>query len=81
MPETTYGQLAEILRSLGFTVHEPEPGARVYKHTASGAMILLPKYPDAGRVYEHHLLYTQGTLDGFGIASEQEFASRLLKAS
>ncbi len=55
MPETTYGQLAEILRSLGFRVHEPEPGALVYEHAESGAMIFLPKFPDGDRVYGHHL--------------------------
>ena len=81
MPEITYGQLTEILRSLGFTIHEPEPGARVYKHAQSGAMIFLPIFPDNDRVYGHHLTATQMTLDGFGIASKPEFASRLLKAS
>ena len=81
MPETTYGQLTDILRSLGFTIHEPEPGVRVYKHAESGALLILPVYPDNDRVYGHHLTATQMTLDGFGIASKQEFSSRLLKAS
>ena len=81
MPETTYAQLSEILRSLGFTLHEPEPGVRVYKHTETGALLVLPKYPDEDRVYGHHLTATKMSLDGVGIASGPEIANRLLKAS
>ena len=81
MPETTYGRLTEILRSLGFTLREPEPGLRVYKHADTGAAIILPSFPDDDRVYGHHLTDVKMTLDAYGIASGPEFASRILKAS
>lgn len=81
MPDITYGQLAEILESLGFTSHEPEPGVRVYKHAESGAMIFLPKFPDEDRVYGHHFTDVKMTLDSFGIADAPDFASLLLKAT
>ena len=80
MPETTYGRLTQTLRSLGFTVHEPKPGVLVYKHE-TGAVIILPKFPDEDRVYWHHLADARSMLDAYGIATEPEFASRLLKAS
>jgi hypothetical protein len=81
MPETTYGRLTQTLLALGFTVLEPEPGALVYKHAGTGALIILPKFPDDDRVYWHHLTDVKMTLDAYGIASAPEFASRLLKAS
>ena len=81
MPETTYGRLTEILLSLGFTLHEPKPGARVYKHAQSGATIILPAFPDNDRVYGHHLTDAKMTLDAYGIASEPEFNREILKAS
>ncbi len=81
MPETTYGRLTEILRSLGFTMNEPDPRMRMYEHAESGATIILPRFPDADRVYGHHLTDVKMTLDAYGIATEPEFAIRLLKAS
>jgi hypothetical protein len=81
MPETTYGRLTQTLRSLGFTVHEPKPGVVVYKHAETGALIILPKFPDDDQVYWHHLADAWAMLDAYGIATKPEFASRLLKAS
>jgi predicted RNA binding protein YcfA (HicA-like mRNA interferase family) len=77
MPETTYGRLTKTLRCFGFTVREPQPGALVYEHAETGALIILPKFPDNDRVYWHHLADSRGTLDSFGIASAAEFANRL----
>lgn len=81
MPEITYRQLHDILRSLGFTIYEPEPGERVYNHPETGALLVYPSVPEDHSVYPHHLLGVRATLDTFGIASEREFSSRLLKAS
>ena len=81
MPETTYGRLTQTLLSLGFTIHQPKPDVVVYKHAETGALIILPSFPDADRVYGHHITDVKMTLDAYGIASEPEFASRLLKAS
>jgi hypothetical protein len=75
MFETTYGRLTQTLLSLGFTIHEPEPRVRVYKHAESGAVIILPSFPDTDRVYGHHLTAVKMTLDAYGIATEPEFAS------
>jgi hypothetical protein len=80
MPEITYRQLHEILRSLGFAIYEPQPGKTVYEHPASGALLVYSSLPEDKPVYPHHLLGFRATLDSFGIATEPEFASRLLKA-
>jgi hypothetical protein len=81
MPEITYRQLHEILRSLGFEIYETEPGTSLYDHPETGALLVYPTMPDDKPVYPHHLLGVRATLDAFGIATEREFASRLLKAS
>jgi hypothetical protein len=81
MPEVTYRGLDEVLRSLGFSVREPEQGTRVYRHAETGALIVLPILPDADPVLPRHLVGARMTLDGFGIADPLEFASRLQKAS
>ena len=80
MPETTYGLLTQTLCSLGFTVHEPEPGALVFEHE-TGAVIILPKFPENDRVYWHHLADARAMLDAYGIVEAPDFASRLLMAS
>ena len=81
MPDITYGQLAKILRSFGFAIHEPRSGVRVYEHAESGATIILPKFPDEDRVYGHHFTDVKMTLDSFGLASAPEFASRVVKVT
>jgi hypothetical protein len=80
MGSVTYHQLDVVLRSLGFTVREPEPGSRVYKHPDTGALLIFPILPDGDAVREHHLVGTRMTLDAFGIADPLEFTSRLQKA-
>ena len=81
MPEITYRQLHEILRSLGFEIYESKPGHCLYDHPATGALLVYPTMPDDKTVYPHHLLGVRATLDANGIATEWEFASRMLKAS
>jgi predicted RNA binding protein YcfA (HicA-like mRNA interferase family) len=81
MPEVTYHKLDVVLRSLGFTVNEPEKGTRVYKHPQSGALLVMPVLPDRDPVREHHLVGARMTLDAFGIADPPDFTSRLQKAS
>jgi hypothetical protein len=80
MPEATYHQLDVVLRSLGFSVNEPDRETRVYKHPQTGALLVFPILPDRSAVREHHFVGTQMTLDAFGIADPPEFASRLQKA-
>jgi hypothetical protein len=81
MPKVTYRRLDEVLRSLGFSVHEPEQGTRLYKHAGSGALIVLPVLPDQEEVLPRHLVGVRMTLEAFGVADPPEFASRLQKAS
>jgi hypothetical protein len=77
--EVTYGQLDSVLRSFGFTcqVETKHGPARRYEHKESGALILLPAYPEEDRMLLHHLLTAQVTLDGFGVAEPAEFAAKL----
>jgi hypothetical protein len=80
MPDVTYGRLDEVLRSLGFSVHEPEQGVRVYKHAGTGAALVLPVLPDRHEVLPHHLVGVRMTLEAFGVADPLELASRLQQA-
>jgi hypothetical protein len=80
MPEVTYGRLDEVLRSLGFSVSEPEMGTRVYQHAGTAARVILPVLPDRDLVFPHHLVGTRMILEAFGIADPPEFTSRLQKA-
>jgi hypothetical protein len=81
MPEVTYHQLDVVLRSLGFSVTEPEQGTRVYKHPQTGALLIFPILPERNAVRDHHLAGTRMTLEAFGIADPPDFASRLQKVS
>lgn len=78
----TYVQLDKALRGLGFTCQpaKDEPPGVVYKHKESGAIIILPKYRDSARVFEHHLITVRAELDNFGLADPTAFANRLQKA-
>ena len=79
MPEATYNQLDAVLRGFGFTVREPDPETRVYKHPG-GALLAFPTLPERDRVREHHLVGTRMVLEAFGIADPPDFAARLQKA-
>lgn len=80
--EFTYGQLDEVLRSLGFTARldSAKPPAMVYEHRETGAFVQLPPFPPTDRVLEYHLVGVRGTLDNFGIADPSVFAARLQEA-
>jgi hypothetical protein len=80
--DVTYGQLDKVLRSLGFScrLEQLRTPARVYEHKQSGALILLPLFPNDDLVLEYHLVMVQTTLDGFGVADPTVFAAQLQKA-
>ncbi len=80
--EVTYGQLDQVLRSLGFSCHPStkDPPGRVYEHKKAGAMILLPAFAETDKVFEHHLAAVRIELDNFGIADPTTFATKLQKA-
>ena len=48
----TYGQLGEVLRSLGFSCRQVKQDveSRRYEHSKTGAIILLPNFPETDRV-------------------------------
>ncbi|MBL8793159.1 MAG: hypothetical protein JNM56_04585 [Planctomycetia bacterium] len=78
--EVTYGQLHEVLRSLGFAwrAARHEPPGRVYEHEV-GAVVMLPVVSETERVFEHHLAAVRAELDNFGLAEPSVFAAKLQK--
>jgi len=80
-PTPRYGQLDATLRNLGFTCRVKEKEYRAYKHEASGAIVLLPDYPDSKEASPVHVAVVRSTLDDFGFAAPEDFAAMLQKAS
>lgn len=80
--DVTYGQLDQALRSLGFSCRllKKEPPARAYEHKETGAMILIPPFPETEFVLDYHLLGARTTVDLFGIADPKVFDAKLQKA-
>lgn len=80
--EVSYGQLDNVLRSLGFTcrVVMKDREARRYEHAQSGALILLQAYPEGDKVLEYHLIMVRVTLENFGIVDPTTFDKKLQKA-
>jgi hypothetical protein len=80
--DVTYGQLDRVRHSLGFASRPArhEPPGRVYEHKKSGAVIMLPDYPQEDRVFEHHLVAVTTELDNFGLADPSMFAAKLQRA-
>jgi hypothetical protein len=81
MPEVTYGRLDKMLRDLGFSSRTSEERARVYRHEATEALIVLPLLPMDAIASPHHLATVRATLDDYGFADTLDLASRLPAAS
>ena len=79
--EVTYGQLEKVLRGFGFVCRpgKATPPGRIYEHK-TGALVALPTFPAADKVYEHHLFIARMALDDFGIADPATFEAKLQKA-
>jgi hypothetical protein len=77
----TYGQLDEVLRSLGFICRpgNNDPPGRIYEHPPTGATVMLPAFPASDKVYEHHLFLARMELNDFGIADPTVFDAKLQK--
>ena len=73
----TYGQLDKALRSHGFVAHTLEGKARIYKHEATGAKIILPDAPLAETVLPHHLIVVRTVFKEFNLAEPAALASNL----
>jgi hypothetical protein len=80
--DVTYGQLDEVLRSLGFTSRlvNGDPPTRLYEHKGSGASLMIPPFPEDDRVLEYDLVTARVMLDEFGIADPGAFDAQLKKA-
>jgi hypothetical protein len=80
--DVTYGQLDKVLRSLGFSCRlvQEEPPARVYEHKETGAMIMMPPFPETDLVLDYHLIGARTTLDLFGVADPKVFDAKLQRA-
>jgi hypothetical protein len=80
--DVTYGQLDKVLRSLGFSCRllKGDPPARVYEHKESGAVVMIPPFPESDFVLDYHLVGARTTLDLFGIADPKVFDAKLQKA-
>jgi hypothetical protein len=80
--DVTYGQLDRVLRALGFTCRpgSNDPPGRIYEHKKTGALIMLPAFPESDKVYEHHLKAARSELDTFSIADARTFDAKLQKA-
>ena len=78
----TYGQLDRLLRSLGFSCRptRQDPPGKIYEHQKTGAVIMLPSFPESDRVFEHHLVAARTELDHFGLASPTVFNTELQDA-
>ncbi|HTU89885.1 MAG TPA: hypothetical protein VMF69_07305 [Gemmataceae bacterium] len=78
----SYGQLDRVLRSLGFScqVVTLTVPTRVYKHEQSGAVVMMPPYPETDKVLDYHLLGARTAVDGFGIADAAVFDAEIQKA-
>ncbi len=81
--DVTYGQLDTVLRSLGFSCQllTDEPPQRLYEHKASGAIIMMPPFPETDFVLDYHLVGARVTVDRFGIADPKVFDAKLQKAA
>jgi hypothetical protein len=66
MTQLTYGQLKQVLCSLGFSVHALKGGALGYQHE-SGARLIFPNLPDQDKVMPRHLVAVRVVLEAFGI--------------
>lgn len=80
--DVTYGQLDRALRGLDFSCRlvTLEVPTRVYKHEPTGALIMLPPFPDNDGVLDYHLIAVRTTLDNYGIADATAFDAELQRA-
>jgi hypothetical protein len=81
--DVTYGQLDKALRALGFSCRllTNDPPARLYEHKESGALIIMPPFPETDFVLDYHLVAARTTVDRFGIADPKAFDAKLQKAA
>jgi hypothetical protein len=86
MTEVTYGRLDQMLHLLGFAVRLDkgdalQGDARVYRHGQTGALIILPVFPDEEKALPHHLAAVRATLDNFGIPHPLDLTAEPQRAS
>jgi len=77
---TTFEELHNALLSLGFTETADGAGSQVFRHAASGALIVLPHVAKSAPMSRTHLAAVRQTLENYEIADSLEFASRIQPA-
>ena len=63
---------------LGFRIEEGRPEVWIYVHETYGVLLAYPVLPLDDEVRDYHMIGMLGMLDGFGIASRQEFKAMLM---
>lgn len=81
MPGFTYGQLDEMLRSVGFSFRGVHERNKVYLHEGTEALVIFPEFRDDDEVLPRHRLLVRTTLDNYGIPVPGEFAAKLQRVS
>jgi predicted RNA binding protein YcfA (HicA-like mRNA interferase family) len=81
MTQVTYSRLEEVLRSLGFALRAVEEKNKVYRHEATGALVVIPEFRPGESVLPRHLLAVRSILQAYGIADPTDFTTQLQKAS
>ncbi len=55
--------------------------ATLYEHKDSGAIIMIPPFPETDFVLDYHLIGARTTVDRFGITDPRVFDAKLQKAA
>lgn len=76
---TIYSDLEQLLLKLGFTTLPTTGSHKVFKHSSSGALIILPSYEKKAYVNPVHLVAVRRILMEHGILDENAFDSFLEK--
>jgi hypothetical protein len=77
----TYGQLYNVMQSLGFSVRIEKEKRRLYTHEETGALMSLPDRKPSEAANATYVAAVRKVLSDYDIADEVEFASQLQEAS
>lgn len=77
----TYGWLDDRLRALGFRTHTQKGKARIYRHDATGASIILPDAPFTDDVLPPHLVVARRALKEYNLGDLDEAQVLPMKTS
>ena len=81
MTEVTYARLETALLSLGFVQRGVHEKNKIFRHDATGALVIYPEFPSENAVLPRHLLAVKSILHAYGISDPDGFSLELQKAS